>query len=401
MRLISVKNHEKPIRHQGFVKETNIKQIFDLILEHGRISRVEISKKNKLSRAAVSMLVDELTKAGLVTIAGEGSSVSSGRKPIMLEINKDRAQIITLSLKKQSFTYVLFDLKGNEIETFSKKIVYKTGYAKKIRESILEKSPRLDVNKLLALCVTIPAKLNVSEKTINLSVLDIQGGCDLLAELKAVWPDIPLVAGNLSSAYAYAEYKYAYGGKINNMIFFYIDDGVGAGVLMNGRVFTSEIGHMSIDAEGPVCDCGKRGCVERMVGKTALLREFEQAGGIGPNAGYDTIRKALEKGDKQIVRISEQISGKIALCISNVICMFTPEELVVGGGIELLGKVFLDMIARRIELPGEKGVCSDKRPHISYSRIREHAEAKGAFRYFLDNILTITAETENKIYCWN
>jgi predicted NBD/HSP70 family sugar kinase len=409
-----INSDEKQFSHQHVVKESNIKQVFDLIFENEGMSRIEISKRAGLSRATVSMLVEELAEAGLVNILGAGDSNSSGRKPVMLEINKDRAQLIAVSMGKDFFTYILYDLKGNEIDVFSRKTTYKKGCAGKIWKNILEGSPHLKPEKLLAVCVSVPAKINNAEKTINLSILDIQDGCDLLAELKGMRPELPLLVGNQSSAFAYREYKYRYNGKIEDMIYFNIGEGVGAGILMNGRVFTGEIGHMTIDSNGPLCTCGKRGCVESMVSKAVLLREFGMlvkenkssplytlCKGEAKNIQYGYIRKTLEGGDPEAAALAERLAGKIAYCISNVICMFNPEEIIIGGGIEEMGRIFLDMIIEKVETPGSKGACAGKDTHIGYTLTGRNAEAKGMYRYFLDNLMTIMTETENTIYVWN
>jgi predicted NBD/HSP70 family sugar kinase len=414
MKFITANGDKKKYSHQGIVKETNSKQIFDLIFENEGISRIEISKITGLSRATVSMLVDDLVEVGLINVLGEGDSNSSGRKPIMLEINKDRFQIITLSMNKETLRYSLRDLKGGEIDAFLQSVVYKKGCGKKIWKDIKNKSPHLDTEKLLAVCVAIPARIDNSEKIINLSILDIQKNCDLLTELKEMRPALPLIVGNQSSAYAYAEYKYVYNSKIDTMIYFAISEGIGAGILMNGRVFTGEIGHMTIDPEGPFCTCGKRGCVESLVSKAVLLREFEKilrknkdsrlyklCDGDGANIHYKNIRIALEGKDRETVDVADRLAGKIAYCISNVICMFSPEEIAVGGGIEELGQTFLDMIISKIEIPGSNGINSVKNMHIGYSRAGPNSESKGLFRYFLDKFFTITTETENIIYLVN
>jgi predicted NBD/HSP70 family sugar kinase len=416
MKIIIDSHKSRQPSHQGLVKETNIKQIFDLIYDNNGISRSEIAKRNQLARATVSMLVDELAESGLVTILGEGDSASSGRKPIMLEINKDGLQIGALSLRKNTYSFVLYDLKGNEIDVFEDGIVYEKGCAKKIRKNIKGSASHLDRNKLLALCVSIPAKINTLEKSISLSILDIHENCDLLSELKSLEPDLPLLIGNQSSAYVYAEYTYAQGKKIDNMIFFNIGEGVGAGILMNGRAFTGEIGHMSIDREkGPLCNCGKRGCLERLAGENAILKEFaagaarnrnsslyKLSGGKSGNINQRIIRKALEAGDRETVKTALKLAEKIAFGISNVVCMFNPEVLVIGGiGIEGMGETFLKMIVQKIEIPGANGICAENRIPIGYSRLGPRSELKGVFRYFLDHIFTITTGMENSISCWN
>jgi predicted NBD/HSP70 family sugar kinase len=179
------------------------------------------------------------------------------------------------------------------------------------------------------------------------------------------------------------------------MIYFNIDDGVGAGIMINGRLFTGEIGHMSIDPKGSLCVCGKRGCLENLIGKDAIIREFTARTG---EVNYRLIREALEQGDPRVLAAARDIAEKIALGISNVICMFDPEKIVIGGNILDLGKTFLNMALAGIKIPGSSGKCLDASGQIAGSGIKSDAENLGVLRFFLDRIFTISVETENTIY---
>jgi predicted NBD/HSP70 family sugar kinase len=409
MKFINLESSTKLHRHQSNIKESNIKQIFDLVFEHEGISRIEISRAANLSRSTVSILIDELLEAGIIKITGERKSDSSGRKPISLEINGSRAQIITLALKKNSFLYRLYDISGKELDFFSGKTVYRKGCAAKIWKQVSSHSPSLERRKILAVCASIPAKIDKIERTINLSILDTAEKFDLLAELKGMCPELPLIVVNQSSACAYAEYKYVYGGKIGDMIYFNFNDGVGAGIMVNGRLFTGEIGHMSIDPKGSICSCGKRGCLENSVSKAAILKEFGEAAEKSPGSflnkerrrrgiSYSLIRESLKRGDAGIQKTAELAAAKIAMGISNVICMFDPEKIIIGGTITELGKVFLNMILQKIEIPGTGGSCLEDNSHIVPTGLADDAEQLGVLRYFLDKIFTISDEIENNIH---
>jgi predicted NBD/HSP70 family sugar kinase/predicted transcriptional regulator len=383
MKFITLENAKKSVRHQSLIKESNIKQIFDLILNNEGISRIEISKKTNLSRSTVSLLVDELINAGLVIMTGEKGTDGSGRKPIGLAVNSARAQTITLALRKELYIYTLYDFNQHEIDSFSRKIQYKKGCGEKIWKAICAKSPLLNTDMLLAVCVSIPAKIN-NDNSLSLSLLDIEEGCNLLDELKSMQSELPLVAGNESSAYVYGEYKCTFHEKVNDLIYFNIDDGVAAGIIINGKVFTGEIGHMSIDPKGPLCSCGKRGCLENMI-----------------KMDYSVIRKALKHKDPEINSTARRLAKKVAFGISNVICMFNPEKIVIGGGIEELGDVFLDLILKNIEIPGAEGVYLNEIGRISYAEPGNKNDSLGVLHYFFDNLLAITTEIGQGIYSWN
>jgi predicted NBD/HSP70 family sugar kinase len=381
---------EKQLRHQSVIKESNIKSIFDLIYENEGISRSEISRRMNMSRSAVSVLVDELVNSGLVCMSGTGTSAASGRKPIRLEINRGYFQIITVSLRKETFRAALWDLGGNEVESLTRKAAYKRGFGNVMRKTIVNKFRQFNEKKLIALCVSIPAKINIADKSVELFILNIQKGCDMLGELKAVMPGVPLVVGNRSSAHVYAEHKYNPAARDGDIIYFFIDEGVAAGIIFNGKVFTGEIGHMSIDANGPLCSCGKQGCLENMVSRASIEREF---GGLS----YEAIRKALDAGGPVAVKTAGELARKIGFGISNVVCMFSPKRIILGGGIEELGPVFLEMILKNVRFPGGDGSQSP----IAYSALGRDSDSGGILSYFMDNIFSITTEIENTIYGWN
>ena len=403
--IFSFEGENTTLRHQGIIKEGNIKQLFNLVLSEKGISRIEISERTGLSRSTVSFLIDELLKVGIVNIMGKANSNTSGKKAIMLAINQDRAQIIAVSLNKKRFCYKLFGLGCNEIEGFSESIVYEIGFGAKIRKSIFNKSGHLQQDKLLAVCVSIPAQINKADHSISLSALDIIKGCNLVEELKSMWPDIPLAMGNQSSALAYAEYKYNFNEEVEDMIFFNFNEGVAAGIFFNGKVFTAEIGHMSIDTKGPLCECGKNGCLELYLGSDVITKRFSAAASKGEKrftqGDYKAIRRKLEEGDRSILKAARSIAGEVALGINNVICMFNPRFIIIGGGMEELGKVFLNMVVKEIKIPDRGGIESGSTIKIDYSGLESAAELRGVVQYFIDNLFTITVEMGNVVHIWN
>ena len=412
------KTDEKLLANQRLVKETNIKQIFDLIYSHGKISRIDLAKITNLSRATVSILVEELLDVGLVNTIGEGNSNSAGRKPIILEVNKDRAQFITLAFKKDRFYYVLSDLLGNPLESFSEDIKYKKNSYKEIFRLIKERTKKLDSEKLLAVCISVPATVNSVTKEMQSSVLDVEDDYGLLTGLENELTNIPIIVGNQSAVLAYAEYKYTDNNEVKDSIFINIDEGIGAGIIMDGKVFigssghAGEIGHMSIDENGPKCLCGRRGCIERYINKYAIFDAYkkvvEKGEGLLPilcegdlsNLNYEMIRKAIENNDKKSVEIAEYLADKLAFSISNIISIFNPEEIVIGGGIEEIGNCFLEMVKKQIKVAGSKGKCAENNVNIKYTCLNNNIENRGMVRYFIDNIFKITVETDNCIYYW-
>jgi glucokinase len=141
----------------------------------------------------------------------------------------------------------------------------------------------------------------------------------------------------------------------------------------------------------------------------AVLKEFRSAAEKGPRnllnekylhrgISYELIREALENGDTGVRKTAEAIAARIAMGISNVICMVDPEKIIIGGSIIELGKVFLNMILGKIEIPGTGQRLSEDNSHIVPTNLGDDAEHLGVLRFFLDKIFTISGEIENGIH---
>lgn len=415
MVIVGNKEHEIKLTNQQLIKEANIKQVFDLIFKHKKISRAEIAHRTKLSPTTISTLVDELIASDLVISSGAGKSTTSGRKPIMLEVNKKRAQILCAGWKKKGFTYSLFDLGCNEIESFDVPLSSNADYAGELFSAIFDSAKLLDESKLLAVCISIPAIVDFKTKKIISTVLDIKKNNNFLLRTKDRFPDIPVVIGNESAFYAYAEKEFSLKKAVSNLIFININEGVGAGIVFGDEIFrgaygmAGEFGHMSIDMNGPECVCGNRGCLERLVNRSTIMQRIAYAIETGGKSvvqqltdndlkklNLKIVRQALENKDELVTDIIEDISRKVAFGINNIISIFNPEVVVLGGGIEELGPMFLDMVKANIKITGFRKLVSNV--SIKYSKLTGNYENKGAAKYFMDNIFKLTINTGKETY---
>lgn len=401
------KNQDNGLTNQQLIKETNQKRIFSLIYHNNDISRAKLAQKTGLSPTTVSALVDDLIDSGLVFTKGAGKKATSGRKPIMLEVNSDRYQIACITWRKTAFQYTLYDLKCNEIESMTVPINHNGDYAGAIHHIIENESQKMERDKLLSLCISVPAIIDYKTKKIISTVLDLCANYDFATEIKKRFPNTPIMIGNESAFFAYGEKEYSSTIPVDNLVYININDGVGAGIVYNGEVFkgsygtAGEFGHMSIDMNGPQCSCGNKGCIERLINYQAIIARVQQEikdGGYSVVKGYcdgnlDSINfkmicKALEEDDALVSEIIDDIAKKLAFGINNVISIFNPEEVVIGGGMEKLGDKFLKAVRKKTKVTGFRKLVSDVL--IRYTRLTGNAESKGAAKYYIDNIFRPT-----------
>ena len=165
---------------------------------------------------------------------------------------------------------------------------------------------------------------------------------------------------NDANAAALAELYFGAGRGARNLIYITISTGIGGGIIISGELYSGacgtagEIGHMTIDDNGPLCNCGNTGCWEMLASGTALAREakhrieegtrtsiLDYAGGDVDKVTAQVIHTAAEHGDALAREIIAQTGYYIGVGLANLINIFNPELIVIGGGLSNIGDMLL------------------------------------------------------------
>jgi glucokinase len=173
----------------------------------------------------------------------------------------------------------------------------------------------------------------------------------------------PIKVENDANAAAVGELKFGAGKGIRNFIMITLGTGVGGGIIVNGEVFrgeaggAGEIGHTTIDYNGPLCGCGNHGCVEAYVGQKYLSRRVAEQLKSHPDSlinqliGGDTerlepkvISDAANKGDKFALDVWKETGMYIGIALSSAINILDIPTIIVGGGVAKAGKPLIDSI---------------------------------------------------------
>jgi len=187
---------------------------------------------------------------------------------------------------------------------------------------------------------------------------------------------IPVYLDNDANAAALGEHRFGAGRGVENMVYLTISTGIGGGIIIGGRLYqgengnAGEIGHMSVAFDGRECNCGSRGCLEAYASGTniaARARERVLAGeqsllldiaGSPELINGEAIDAALRAGDPLTVRIWDETMEILGTGIANVINIFNPRRVVLGGGITNFGSTLFDPI-RRIALSRAMGPLTE------------------------------------------
>ncbi len=178
---------------------------------------------------------------------------------------------------------------------------------------------------------------------------------------------VPFFVGNDVNLGVLGEYHFGAGRGYRNIVGFFVGTGMGGGLILNGELFTghqfkaAEYGHMILDPEGPLCNCGQRGCLEAFSSKQGMSAYIRQQAGRGRETMMaedvqggvfrsKKLKKALEAKDPVAVEAVDRACHYLAVATGNMINTFSPDLVIYGGGvIEAVGDVFLKKILAEVD----------------------------------------------------
>jgi len=186
------------------------------------------------------------------------------------------------------------------------------------------------------------------------------------------WQDIPLrniiqerlgkktFVINDANAAALGEFYFGAARGVRNFIYITLSTGIGGGIVIDGKIYSGaigaagEVGHMTIDDDGPICNCGNRGCWETLASGTALAREarhrieegvrtsiLEYAEGDVEKVTAQVVHSAAEQGDSLAKELIARTGYYVGVGLANLINIFNPELIVIGGGLSNIGDMLL------------------------------------------------------------
>lgn len=160
-----------------------------------------------------------------------------------------------------------------------------------------------------------------------------------------------------------------------------IGTGIGSGMVLGGKLYRGinglapELGHMTVDREGPLCGCGRKGCLETLVSATAILREARESGLELPgNSGAKEVFQLAGKGDPIAAGVVDRAMEYLATGLKNTIVLLDPQLILIGGGIGEMSEMFIQVLRDRVM----KMLPVKRRIQISPAALGNRAGALGA-----------------------
>ncbi|WP_276851360.1 ROK family protein [Enterocloster lavalensis] len=252
------------------------------------------------------------------------------------------------------------------------------------------------IEQVSAVGMGVPGTANQKEGVLEFAnnlgflhepIVEMMAGC---FPGKQIWFD------NDANAAAWGEYLAGGGRGADSMIAVTLGTGVGGGIILGGKLWNGvnygagELGHMVIDQNGPECNCGRRGCFEALASATALIRQTREAmdnapkslmwelcGGDKRMADGRTVFEAAGRGDRTAAMVVERYIGYLAVGITNLVNLFQPEIICIGGGVSLAGAALLEPL-KQIVAAGDYARDSSVRTEIRLAELGNDAGLIGA-----------------------
>ena len=343
------------------LRRLNRLRVIDALRDEGLISRAEIARRTGLSRSTVSSLVSELQADGLVIERPEPAAAhgdQGGRPPILLSFDASAGVAVGIDFDHHHVRVAVSDLSSRILAEREQQLdtdhaAHEGLDAAAALVSELLEEAGVEEERVIGAGMCLPGPVHrptgvVGSTAILPGWVGVPAADEMHRRLQ-----LPILVDNDANLAALAEAAFGAGRDAKDLVYLMISSGIGAGLVLNGRLYrgaeglAGELGHVLVDADGPVCRCGNRGCLETVAGTDALAELLRRSHGDGLD-GRAIVRLAREGdlGCRRVIADAGRAIGKAAATLVNVL---NPELLIVGGDLSDAGELLLDGVRESLE----------------------------------------------------
>ena len=349
------------------VKDYNVAVVLNLIRKYEPISRREIADRTGLSFQTVTNIMHNLLQSSVIQEGLElrGNGVRQSRS---VQINPNAAYAVGIHIDRAKLTLVLTNFKARVLWR-EEILLAADGSA----HSILSLIPRIvdraiaetgiSKEQLLGLGLAVPGPIDIEAGCLlNVPNLNDWANHPIRSELEERL-NLPVLLDEDVTAIVLGEQWCGWGTEHHNVLYLYVGIGIGLGIVSNGHALRGwkgnigQIGHVQIDPAGPLCHCGKRGCLEAYCTADAILRDARIASlnrdhPTGPDLPKlpRRIEDIVGSDDPIFVEVLKQAAKRLGTALGEAIAILDPELVLLGGEmLHRLGDSFVQTLV--LEIP--------------------------------------------------
>ncbi len=317
------------IANQEMIRNNNRRLVLEFIINNPPVSRAALAKQLSLTKATISNIVQELLNQHFIQEIGSAQT-SLGRKPILLEFNKSYRFALSLEIQPQQIIALVTNLKGEIQEIKKVPFCPKDNlfqHLKSLLKFYIKESADFQ-NKIIGVSIGIYGVVQKNEIlfTPYYPLPDVGLGKQLEEIFK-----VPVFVENEANLSVLGEAAFHH--KYKNMIHINVHDGIGMGILVNGRLYkgrdgyAGEFGHTILFPDGKPCPCGNHGCFELYASQRAILENYAAQ----QKKETVTISEFLKDYDANLPLAGEMMDlfvKYISIGINNIINTFNTDVIV-------------------------------------------------------------------------
>ncbi|MFT4083166.1 MAG: ROK family protein [Nocardioides sp.] len=327
------------------LRNANQQRVLDVLRAEGSHphTQADLARTTGLAPATVSNIVRDLSAAGLV----EAES-GSGRRGSSIWLSRSAGLVAGVDFGHTHVAVAIGDLTGRVLAEEFRPLEATHRYADSLALAarLLDNltgslSSRRDA--VLRVGMGIPAPVT-RDVVLAAGILPGWQGIDARTVAQQVFK-LPVDVENDANLGALAEHRQGVARGHSNSVFVKLSSGVGAGIVLNNQLFhgasgtAGELGHLTLDEQGPLCRCGGRGCLEAYSSTGTVLSMMS---GLLPDATLDDVIAAGRRGNVAAQRALEDAGLHLGWGLAGVVTLLNPEVVVVGGDMARAGELLLD-----------------------------------------------------------
>lgn len=379
------------------IKNFNKHSAVDLIrFASNGISRTDLAEQMGLTRAAVTLIVNDLIENEVIFEA-ESRAIPSGRPPVVLEINPKRGLVAAVDMGATHMNIAIADFSAKIIAEKSLPLDIRNGpricmpeISRSLKELLAENG--ISQSQLMAVGIGVPGPV-ITDAGMVVSP-PIMPGWDGYPIRKTLEQELgcAISLNNDAELGALGEWAYGAGRGEKNLAFIKVGSGIGAGLIINQQIYggttgsAGEIGHITIDENGPLCTCGNHGCLEAFAGGHAIALQAKKLVESGKrtllssipmeNLTAQEVAKAARRGDLPAQDIIMRAGTFIGIAIAGLVNLFNPGAVIIGGGVAQSGDLLTTSIRQAV---GERSLrASGRGVHITTAMLGRRSSLMGA-----------------------
>jgi predicted NBD/HSP70 family sugar kinase len=368
------------------LRRLNRGRVISTLREHGMVSRAEIARRTGLSRTTVSSLVSELQSDGLVVEREEPGAAhgeQGGRPPILLSFDSSAGAALGIDFGHDHVRVAVADLSSNILAERAAPLDTDhdaregLDVALELVDEALDEAG-VDRSRVIGAGLGLPGPIHedgvIGSSAILPGWVGVAAGEEIRRRL-----DIPVSVDNDANLGALAELKHGAGRGATDLVFIEVSSGIGAGLILNGRLYrgaggmAGELGHVLVEPEGPMCRCGNRGCLETAASTGALLEMLRRSHGELTVAEMLRLAQDGDLGCRRVIADAGRVVGSAAAVVFNLL---NPQRLVVGGDLAEAGDLLLDGVRSSLRLAALP--AADEGAEVVAGVLGERAQVLGA-----------------------